>query len=98
MEQWNLDSGSSIPENSPGRDSGSHNQKFSKTLEFGEYKGIYWILCPWGGENSRYCFSSKGRRWGNCKFCKIADGKQGDITGIYREKCFIKGECITFKN
>ena len=33
VEQWNLDSGSSIPENSPGRDSGSHKQKFSKTLE-----------------------------------------------------------------
>ena len=33
VEQWNLDSGSSIPENSPGRDSGSHEQKFSKTLE-----------------------------------------------------------------
>ena len=33
VEQWNLDSGSSIPENSPDRDSGSHKQKFSKTLE-----------------------------------------------------------------
>ena len=33
VEQWNLDSGSSIQENSPGRDSGPHKQKFSKTLE-----------------------------------------------------------------
>ena len=56
---------------------------------------MYWILCPWGGENSRYYFiSSKGRRWGNCKFCKIADGKHGDIMGIYRKKGFIKGEAL----
>ena len=60
----------------------------------GEYKGIYWFLCPWGGENSRHCFSSKGRRRGNCKFCKIADGKHGDIMGIYRKKGFIKGEAL----
>ena len=22
----------------------------------GEYKEMDWILCPWGGENSRHCF------------------------------------------
>ena len=28
----------------------------------GEYKGMDWILCPWGGENSRHCsnFDEKG--------------------------------------
>ena len=44
----------------------------------GEYKGMDWILCPWGGENSR----QKGG-WGIRKFCKIADGNHGDTTGIY---------------
>ena len=35
----------------------------------------------------------EGGRW-NCKFCKIADGKHGDIMGIYRKKGFIKGEAL----
>ena len=58
----------------------------------GEYRGIDWIVYPWGGKNSRHCFSSKGRGWGNCKFCKIRDGNHGDITRIYCKKGFIKGE------
>ena len=60
----------------------------------GEYRGIDWILCPLGGENSRHCFSSKGRVWGNCKFCKITDGNHRDIMGIYHKKGFIKGEAL----
>ena len=39
--------------------------------------------------------SSKGRGWGNCKFCKIADGNHGDITVIYRKKGFYKRRSIT---
>ena len=31
---------------------------------------------------------------GNCKFCKIANGNHGDITGIDRKKAFIKGEAL----
>ena len=51
----------------------------------GEYKGIDWILCLWGGENSRHCFKFEGKRGrGNCKFCKIVGSNHGDITGIYR--------------
>ena len=38
----------------------------------------------------------KGRGWGNCKFCKIADGNDGDIMGIYRKKNFTKGEALHF--
>ena len=30
----------------------------------GEYSGIDWILCPWGGENSRHCFKFEGKRVG----------------------------------
>ena len=30
----------------------------------GEYKGTDWILCPWGGENSRHCFKFEGKRVG----------------------------------
>ena len=37
----------------------------------GEYKGMNWLLCPWAGENSRHCFESEGKGWGNSKFCKI---------------------------
>ena len=50
----------------------------------GEYKGMDWILCPWGGENSRHCFKFEEKGVGNSKFCKIADGNHGDTTGIPR--------------
>ena len=30
----------------------------------GEYKGIDWILCLWGGENSRHCFKFEGKSGG----------------------------------
>ena len=49
----------------------------------------------WGGENSRRCFEFEGKRVGNCKFCKIADGNHGDITVIYRKKGFYKRRSIT---
>ena len=58
----------------------------------GECRGMDWILCPWGGENSRHCFSSKRRGWANCKFCRILDGNHGNIMSIYCKKGFIKGE------
>ena len=30
----------------------------------GEYREMDWILCPWGGENSRHCFKFEGKRVG----------------------------------
>ena len=30
----------------------------------GEYRGMDWILCPWGGENSQHCFKFEGKRVG----------------------------------
>ena len=38
-------------------------------------------------------FQVEGKKVGN-KFCKIANDKHGDITGIYRKKGFIKGETL----
>ena len=63
----------------------------------GEYNGIDWTLCPWGGENSSRCFKFEGIEelgWANCIFGKIAHGNHGDIMGIYRKKGFIKGEAL----
>ena len=47
---------------------------------------------PGEGKIHDIVLSSKGRGWGNCKFCKIAEGNHGNIMGIYRKKGFIKGE------
>ena len=30
----------------------------------GVYRGIDWILCPWGGENSRHYFKFEGKKVG----------------------------------
>ena len=30
----------------------------------GEYRGIDWILCSWGGKISRHCFKLEGKRVG----------------------------------
>ena len=59
----------------------------------GEYKGMDWMNAPGEGKNHDVVLSS-GRGWGNCKLCKIADGNQGDVTGIYLKKGFIKGEAL----
>ena len=54
-----------------------------------EYRRVDWILCPWGGENSRHCFSLKGR--GIANFVKL----RMVTTGIYIAKLgFIKGETL----
>ena len=43
-----------------------------------------WIVFPWEGENSCYCFRFEEKGWGNSKFCKIADSKvHRDPTVIY---------------
>ena len=44
-----------------------------------------WIKfsAPWEGKFTTL-FQVRGKRVGNCKFCKIVDGNHGDITGIYR--------------
>ena len=45
-----------------------------------------WIgfSAPGEGKIHDIVLSSKGRGWGNCKFCKIVGSNHGDITGIYR--------------
>ena len=46
-----------------------------------------WIVFPWEGENSCYCFRFEEKGWGNSKFCKIADSKvHRDPTVIYLHK------------
>ena len=64
----------------------------------GEYvgieRGIIGFSASEEGKIHDSVLSSKGRGCGNCKFCKIEDGNQGDITGIYRKKVFIKCEAL----
>ena len=50
----------------------------------GEYKGMNWLLCPWAGENSRHCLSSKERGGGIRNFVKFTDTNHWDIRGICR--------------
>ena len=60
----------------------------------GDAKGWIGWTAPEEGKIHDVVLRSKGRGWGNCKFCKITDGNHGDVTGIYRKKGFLKGEAL----
>ena len=50
----------------------------------GNTRGQIGFSAPGEGKIHDIVLSSKGRGWGNCKFCKIVGSNHGDIRGIYR--------------
>ena len=53
-----------------------------------EYMGKIGFSARGEGKIRDIVLSSKGKGWGNCKSCKIADGNHRDIIGINRKKGF----------
>ena len=60
----------------------------------GEYKGMDWILCPWGGENLRHCFKFEEKGGGGIpNFVKSRTA----TTGIYHFPQPINTRNITWR-
>ena len=62
----------------------------------GNTGGQIGFFAPGEGKIHDIVLSLNGRGWGNCKFCKIADGKHRDLYhGDESQKGFYKMRSIT---